>query len=436
VTGLVGAIMRKPAQVDFPGNVEDKRNPVLDDLGGAGEPLEALEKTALEQVVGRGRVGLLVDVNGDDPKALPYVTTYTAANIISWQERVIAGRKQPVKVVLMETVEVTDPDDPHEVVCEERYRLLQLDDARRYTVEIWKKVKEEATPTMEAKEVWVQVGDTIEPAFRGGRKPDFIPFTFINPSSTTAACEKPPLLDLVNVNLSHYRNSADLEHGLHFTALPTAYMTGWDGDANELRIGSSRAWATTNPGATAGYLEFTGAGLSSIESQMDKKVNLMAVLGARLLEEQKKEAEAAETVKLRHAGSNSVLANIAMTVSEGLTRVLGWVAKWMGLPDDKVQLKLSTDYEVGGVDPTLLTAMMGAFQSGAISWLVWSHFLERHDVYPEGHTPEEEANQIAAGGPVNPAGQLAEESSDLDLKLKEKQLKEKPKPAGPPFKGA
>ena len=69
--------------------------------------------------------------------------------------------------------------------------------------------------------------------------------------------DKLPLADIIAVNLDHYRLNADYKHGLHFTALPTAWVSGFDKSSN-LRIGSSTAWVAETPGATAGFLEFTG----------------------------------------------------------------------------------------------------------------------------------------------------------------------------------
>lgn len=54
--------------------------------------------------------------------------------------------------------------------------------------------------------------------------------------------------------------------------------------ASSLRIGSSTAWVTETPGATAGFLAFTGQGLETFECAMDRDERLLAVLGSRLLE--------------------------------------------------------------------------------------------------------------------------------------------------------
>jgi hypothetical protein len=49
--------------------------------------------------------------------------------------------------------------------------------------------------------------------------------------------DKVPLADIIAINLDHYRLTADYKHGMHFTALPTAWVSGFDKNSS-LRIGS------------------------------------------------------------------------------------------------------------------------------------------------------------------------------------------------------
>jgi hypothetical protein len=92
-----------------------------------------------------------------------------------------------------------------------------------------------------------------------GKPLDFIPFTFLSADDTTPEVDEPPLIDLVNMNLSHYRTCADLEHGAHFTGLPTPYVCGaqLENPNDKLYIGSQSAWMLKSPDAKVGFLEFT-----------------------------------------------------------------------------------------------------------------------------------------------------------------------------------
>src|SRR6185295_1933492 len=102
---------------------------------------------------------------------------------------------------------------------------------------------------------------------------DYIPFAFISPEDATPNLEDPPLIDLVDMNLSHFRNTADLEHGAHFTGLPQPWIAGYTKatENEKLYIGGPAAWVFTDPNAKAEYLEFTGTGLGTLVDMMKAK---------------------------------------------------------------------------------------------------------------------------------------------------------------------
>jgi hypothetical protein len=163
------------------------------------------------------------------------------------------------------------------------------------------------------------LAETIYPTSQG-RPLARIPFEFFGIRDNTPCVDKPPLLDLVEVNLSHYRTTADYEHGLHFTGLPTPVVTGFYSDAQDaqLRIGSGTAWLLPDPTSKAFYLEFTGQGLSELREALRAKEAMMATLGARILAPERKVSETAQAAAIHQAGENSVLASIAQSISIGL----------------------------------------------------------------------------------------------------------------------
>lgn len=455
--GLVGAIMRKDPEVEWP----EKHEEMLEVIGASGETLKELILTALDEVIGVGRYGLLIDAQSaaipalglavapGEVQQLPFVATYTAETIINWEERVINQRRVPVSVTLRESETVYGetrgggetskevvtyrrlilgaplPSTPEEEKEQEdlgvdgwlaKWGLVLEDFAEGpiYFQEIWEKRAREHGQGDEYIRTEVLVIRML-----GGRLLRFIPFIFLNPGGTRPPVEKPPLLDLVNVNLSHWRNSADLEHGRHFTALPTAWAAGFDVDG-EMRIGSAVAWVTDNEKARAGFLEFTGKGLNHLAEGMRDKERHMAVLGARLLEEQKTGVEAAETVRMRMAGEGSVLARMALSVSAGFTKVLGVLAEWIALNDatiKEVHVKLNTDFQLQGMEPTMLTALMAATQTGQISWSTFFWNAQRGEIIPPGVSEEEESDLIEAGIPGQEAGDVITDADEKDGNL-------------------
>lgn len=102
-----------------------------------------------------------------------------------------------------------------------------------YTVEIWQR-----RPIGKGRRTeWMLVRSTTP--LRRGKPLTAIPFVFHGPSHSRAAVERPPIADLVAANLDHYRLNTDYKHGMHFTALPTAFLSGCDRSANSYSYSSS-----------------------------------------------------------------------------------------------------------------------------------------------------------------------------------------------------
>lgn len=263
-------------------------------------------------------------------------------------------------------------------------------------------------------EDWISILQPL-PILVNGLTIDHIPAVIVGVTDINKpVIEDPLLLDMADVNISHYHNSADLEHGRHWTALPTAFASGFptkDADNNDidLVIGSESAWVTDIPGASCGYMEFTGAGLGHLADGMKDKQTMMAVLGARLLEEAKPAVEASETIKTRMLGDKSSLTYVATTASKALTWVLQELLRWSNplyvTEEGKDTITLDTSF----IDPKLsaneVTQLVLALQNNAISYMTFFWCLQRGGIIPPERTIDEEREFIKAGKPVGPANQ-------------------------------
>jgi hypothetical protein len=224
--------------------------------------------------------------------------------------------------------------------------------------------------------------------------------------------DKLPLADIIFKNLDHYRLDADYKHGLHFTALPTAWVTGYD-KPETLRIGSSTVWVASSVDSKAGFLEFTGQGLTTFERAMDRDEQLMALLGSRMLEASKRVGETADAIELRQSGENSVLSAVSLSVSDSLTHMLRWVYWWNSteatpeaIGDDAVLVTLNTDFKSKGMASDQITAIVSAWQAGAISRDTMFELFRKGEVLPVGRSNQEELTLLATM-PKSEAGQSA-----------------------------
>ena len=170
-------------------------------------------------------------------------------------------------------------------------------------------------------------------------------------------------------------------------------------------------------GAVAGFLEFKGQGLSTFENAQDRDEQMMAVLGSRMLEDTKRVGETADAIELRQAGENSILMTLALSVSDSISQVLRWVYWWnsteslpQDVSEDLVLLQINTDFTAKGLSSVELTAIVGAWQSGAISRETMFDLFRKGEVLPTGRTDDEEKKLVRAGlaniqiGRENPAG--------------------------------
>lgn len=365
--GMHGYIFLKEPLVTFGAEEGDPRAPerkvFLNDADLSGSTFYGYSKAIADEVILMGRCGTLVDWSEEENRA--YVVKYDAEDIFNWRVERVRGRMLPVLITLREfTTKAAQSDgykgavrkDEYDTSLVEQMRVLKLvpdGGDWAYEVEVYQLQEDdkEHKPTRDrkrkdgekGKRSWLKV-ESYQPTKKGDRLRE-IPFVFHGPDECGVKVQKIPLIDLAYKNLDHFRLSTQLRHGVYYTALPTPVVMG-ELEGNEYYIGSKVAW-NLPMGGDAKFLEFQGGGLSTLMDVIEVTEKQMAVIGARLLETQKRQVEATDTHEMRQAGETSVLRSIAGTVSEGLTKVLKWVYWWQGSADDMSKIDLDTvSYEL------------------------------------------------------------------------------------------
>lgn len=392
VDGLVGMVTRKEPVLD----AQDSFATYLDDVDLQGTDINEFVEYVLREVIETNRLGILVEypqgvqnatlAQLDALNIRPYLTTYDADDIINWRVQRVNNFMQPVLIVLSESYEVISD---YETDYKEQIRSLILEDGK-YIQRVYRKNE---------KDEWIQFGPDIIP-LKNGAELGYIPFVLCGQHDNFEP-KNPIILDLVNLNLAHYRVSADYEHGCHFTGLPTPVVTGYqsaDDSKEKFYIGSTSAWVFPQPDAKASFLEFSGQGLGALERNLESKERQMAILGARIIENQKSGVEAYQTAQLRANGENSTLASIAILLSKQIERALNIMSDWAGLGE--VKLKLNTDYYPVTMTSQDLAELVKAWQSGAISYQTMFESLKKGEIIADNVTVEEEQARIAEQPPT------------------------------------
>lgn len=357
LSGYVGMVQRKAPIVVAP----EPLAPQLSDVTGTGLSFAAFATLALAETFLSGHGGMLLDLQKTPANAIaPQWAFYQAEQILNWQvTRQPNGTMALTQVMLYETIDERAEDDPYKHVSTPQWRELVLVD-NVYQVQLWRK-----GPGLGS--AFVLFANFVPTRFNIPLP--FIPFDM----DLLGASLPPPLLDIVDVNFSHYRTSADYEHDLHMTCMKTPWVIAQYEFTTPLKLGGLQAWhiPVTPNQAAIGMLEPNGASLQAKLDKLQAAEQQMAVLGARLLEPQKRSVETAEALGMRQSGEQSVLQEIAQALSQRLSRVLRWHAWWAGMAetpeDESIRVTLNTDLVPQSLSPQELDALSASYHQGILT---------------------------------------------------------------------
>ena len=128
---------------------------------------------------------------------------------------------------------------------------------------------------------------------------------------------------------------------------------------------------------------------------------LLAVLGSRLLESQRRVSESAEALTLRQGGESSIIAGISASVTASLNTVLRWVYWWHSseatpqtITAAHLRYELNTDFDSAMLTPHEIQSLVSAWQAGAISRDTLLYNLRTGEILPPARTNEQELELI------------------------------------------
>lgn len=405
IDGMLGAIFQKPLSVAETIDVVIRSH--LDDVTLSSRSISRFAFEVAREVLITGRYGVLID-RADDASGRPWWVGYRAEEVVSYRVGWVDGQTVLTQVVLAETFEVQDEKDPFVTETRTRYRVLQLvqdGEQTQYQQVVYEESKGEDGKIEFIPTIQEGQADAVIVPTRSGQPMSFIPFLFFGPTATTPEIAKPPLYDLVTLNISHYRTMASLEHGRHWCGIPQFVAAGLlDGEEDN-------AGGTLNVGAGVvvevekdGFFkieEFTGQGLKNLETADDTKRKMMASIGARMLEETPRVQDAAAAQSLRREGEQATLRTIASSLDQGLSELVRMHTWWEGTeatPADVQESGVEVNKQFVSVKmtPEELRSLVEALMSDGISFETFYHNLQKGGMTAPGSTVEEERKSIDA----------------------------------------
>ena len=359
--GLVGAVFKKDPVIKVPASLEY----VKSNIDGQGISIAQQSKDTIAEVLKKGRHALYADYPTTDTATTvkqrasgefnATIKSISADSVKNWKVTRRGSRIILSLVVIHELAE-EDTEDGFGIEQIDQYRVLRLFQSV-YVVEIWRKDKEGN---------WY-IEDIYQPLDGSGKAWNEIPFTFVGSENNDSAIDKAPLLDLANLNIAHYRNSADYEDSAFFVGQVQPFITELDDEWRDWLQKQGIVIGSRNPillpkGSTFGYAQ-AEPNMISFEA-MKHKEEQMKSLGARLLEKGLA-VKTATQANSENASEHSVLSLVVSNVTEAYWQCLEWVARFMNT-SEKIEFAINTEFVDHNLDPQILTALVSAWQTGKL----------------------------------------------------------------------
>jgi len=361
--GLIGQIFLRNPNIDVP----NRLNIVKADVDGAGVTAVQQAKLACEYTLSHSRAGLYVDypktegattvADLEKGNIRPTIALYHPERIRNWDYIKVGAKSKLCLVVLDENYRKEAADRfTREIATQQR--CLILDDGA-YRVEIWRDGV---------------LFDTITPTGPDRKPLDEIPFTFIGVKANDGKVEPPAMYALCDLNISHYRNSADHEEMLFICGQATPVAKGltaeWAEQFGEIKLGSRNGVLLP----VGGEFELVQAEeRDAISAEMERKEKRMVALGAKLVEEKQVQRTATEASQ-DEAAETSVLSSVAKNVGAAYKFAFEWCAYLVGLGDrtsvegdSKITFDLNSEFDLVQLSPEERKQLFAEWQGGAIT---------------------------------------------------------------------
>lgn len=364
-TGLVGLIESAEYKEELSNEIEY----ISENATGSGVGLSQLKNKIAGELLAAGNYGLLVEFPESsggtiqDTKDLrAYISCYPVESIINIRTANIGGKVKIDFVVLKERIQVGG--DKFTPEFKDSYRMLFMDDG----------VYRQALFDDEGN----QIGEVITPRKSDGSLWDEIPFMMPGSIDNSPDYDKPVLLDIANVNIAHYRNSADFEESSFMVGQPTLSLSGlskqWiDTILKDGVMLGSRSAILLPEGSSAQLLQANPNTMP--QEGMREKESQMVKLGARIISDQSAQ-ETVEAVRIRFGSQTSQLARIVSNIEDAINKCLAWVGLFMGSNQESF-VEIGTKFYDEKADPQMIIAQMQMIDRGVIGNDTLRDYLRR-----------------------------------------------------------
>jgi hypothetical protein len=368
-----GAILRKPIRIEGDPYWLELAN----DIDGLGSNINEYARRALVSSLTYGHSAILVDYpaaagarNLAEERAQgrrPYFVHVDAPQIWGWRKETGTNRLLQVRIHDYDVRPLND-------FGEEQIEQMRVIYPGKY-------------------DLYTLGQEVVEFTASGGYSLDEIPLVPIYSNRRGLLISLPPLLDIANLNITHYQRQADLIHALHIAAMPTLVLEGWDDTTGSSTMGVNYAIAM-QPGNKAYYVQADATSFDAQMNELESLASQMSTLGVTKLFGQKFVAESAEAKRIDQAQSNSVLSILSQELESCLNQAFAFAARYVGMEPPTIVVDRDFDYyRLIGQDVSVLAQLN---EMGKISDAMLLEILRRGEILPDTVDVEAEVAAAAA----------------------------------------
>jgi len=309
--------------------------------------------------------------------ARPYVVHVKPTAVLGWISDKVAGAEVLTQVRILESVSVPDGE----------FGTKNIEQVRLLTPGAWQVYREN-----ERKE-WALFDE-------GMTSLGYIPLMTFYTRRTGFMRATPPLGDLADLNVQHWNSSSDQFSVLHVARVPILAITGVD-DTTKIVVGAKAALMLPL-GATAAYIEHSGAAIAAGRVSLQDLEEQMRTMGAELLVTKPGDMTATQS-SIDTAQAQCQLGQMANALEDTLDGIIDTMSAFVGLADQG-NIDVFDDFAAAPITGAAVQPFVAALVT-----LVTSDLLSRESAYEElqrygvlnGDKPwEAEAEKISAAAPV------------------------------------
>ena len=373
---------------------------ILDDIDGEGRNVDAFAADLMEDALGKGLAGILVDFPQNDAQRngaglttlaaeqaaglRPYWVHVRANQILGWRARRVGALWMLAQLRLLELVEEQDGEFGTKDV--EQVRVLEpgkWTTYRRGKSAVW--------------EVYASGTTTL----------GIVPFVPVYGERTGFLTAKPPLVEVAHLNVAHWQSASDQQNILHVTRVPILTATNVRDRIDptsgalepwELTVGAGVATRIEGEGASLSFTEHSGAGIGAGRDDLKDLEERMRQAGAELLVLEPGKVTATQ-VQTENAVGMCALQRITLALQDALNLALDYTAMWLKEPTAGT-LTLFNDFGVASLAEASAQLLQERNLAGKLSDETTHREFQRRGIISADVDWDKERQRIEDQGPA------------------------------------